>query len=267
MSRIIMPSSDTLAHIDVANLAAILDDAARTAHDVDRLTLIHAIDLETAYQIQKLNVARRLDRGERMVGIKMGFTSIAKMRQMGVDESIWGRLTDGMIVANAGQLGFSKYVHPRVEPEVAFLLKSPLSGAVSTEEALAAVEAVAPAAEIIDSRYRDFKFTHFDVVADNCSSSGFVLGDWQSPCDLSNLGVSLEIDGTVKQSGSTSAILGDPLLSLVAAARLAEAGGDPLQAGWVVMAGAATEAVALQPGMQVRVAVESLGDVGFSVVG
>jgi 2-oxo-3-hexenedioate decarboxylase len=246
-------------------LAALLDEAACGASEVDRLTLLYSIDLATAYQIQQRNIARRLKRGERPVGIKMGFTSVAKMQQMGVNESIWGRLTDAMQVPNRGSFSFSRYIHPRVEPEVAFLLKRPLAGNVSSADALAAVEAVAPAAEIIDSRYRDFKFTHVDVVADNTSAAAFSVGEWQSPRDLSSLAVSLIVDGTTAKSGSTAAILGDPLLSLVAAARLAEAGGEALRAGWIVLAGAATEAVALRPGMQVCVSVETLGDVTFTV--
>jgi 2-oxo-3-hexenedioate decarboxylase len=266
VSRIAMSQTHMNTHSDPERLAAILDEAARGALAVDCITLTHSIDLKSAYYIQKLSIARRLGRGEHLVGIKMGFTSVAKMRQMGVDEAIWGRLTDAMALPNGGKMIFSRYVHPRVEPEVAFLLKHPLVGVVSREQALAAVEAMAPAAEIIDSRFRDFKFTHFDVVADNCSSSSFVLGDWRSPCDLSDLAVSLDIDSEAKQTGSTAAILGDPLLSLVAAAKLAQEGGDSLQAGWVVMAGAATAAVALEPGMHVHVSVESLGDVGFSVV-
>lgn len=250
---------------NISDLAKLLDDAARYAHDVDQLTLTNPIDLAAAYDIQRLNIDRRLERGERLVGAKMGFTSVAKMKQMGVDEMIWGRLTDGMAVENGGNIIFSHYVHPRVEPEVAFLLNRPLAGDVSREEALAAIEAVAPAAEIIDSRYRNFKFSHIDVVADNSSSSGFVIGDWQAPRDLANLAVILEIDGQAAQSGSTAAILGDPILSLVAAARLTEQGGAALRAGWIVLAGAATEAVALHPGARVRVAVQSLGDVTFSV--
>ena len=103
----------------------------------------------------------------------MGFTSRAKMVQMGVDDMIWGRLTNSMLVEDGGEIDISNYVHPRVEPEIAYLLKAPLSGPLSTAEAWNAVEAVAPAMEIIDSRYENFKFTVEDVVADNSSSSGF----------------------------------------------------------------------------------------------
>jgi 2-oxo-3-hexenedioate decarboxylase len=126
-------------------------------------------------------MARRYSRGEKQVGIKMGFTSRAKMVQMGVHDMIWGRLTDGMIVEDGGVTSYRKYVHPRIEPEVAFLLKRELVGTVTPLQAFSAVEAIAPAVEIIDSRYKAFKFSLTDVVADNSSSSGFVVGPWHQP--------------------------------------------------------------------------------------
>ena len=105
-----------------------------------------------------------------------------------------------------------------------------------------------------------------DVVADNCSSSGIVVGSWQSvDCDLTNLGMILEIYGRPRQIGSSAAILGNPIRSLVSAARLSTAAGEPLEAGWIVMAGGATAAEALAAGDFVRNTVQRLGAVGFSV--
>ena len=168
---------------------------------------------------------------------------------MGVSDMIWGRLTDGMIVEDGAPIRLKDYVHPRVEPEVAFLLKAGLAGNVTPLQALSAVEAIAPAMEIIDSRYENFKFSLTDVVADNASSSGFVTGQWHKPdFDFSNLGLVMTFNGKPVQIGSTAAILGHPLRSLVAAARFAQAAGEPLQAGWIVMAGGATAAEALSAG-------------------
>jgi len=171
-----------------------------------------------------------------------------------------------MMVEDGGVIDLKNYVHPRAEPEIAFLLGAPLEGPVTATQALAAVEAVAPAIEIIDSRYRDFKFSLADVVADNSSSSGFILGAWESPePDLSNLGMILEVDGRAVQIGSSGAILGHPARSLAAAARLSTAAGERLEAGWIVMAGGATAAEALRPGTHVRNSVQDLGFCGFSV--
>ena len=248
----------------IALLAERVDEAARTG--VATRQLETPISLEEAYAVQAASIARRYARGQRRIGIKMGFTSRAKMAQMGIDEMIWGRLTDAMLVEDGGTISFARYVHPRVEPEVAFLLKTSLAGIVSAPAALAAVEAVAPALEIIDSRYHDFKFSLTDVVADNSSSSSLVIGPWASPVtDISNLGMILSINGEPRQIGSSAAILGHPIRSLVAAARLAEAAGEPLQAGDVIMAGGATAAEALAIGQTVRLEVQRLGRVEFKV--
>jgi len=241
-----------------------LDDAAREAREVAQIDPEGRMPLEEAYAIQRASIQRRVSRGARRVGVKMGFTSRAKMVQMGVSDVIWGRLTGDMLIEEGMSASFARFVHPRVEPEIALVLKKPLAGQVTAAQALASVEAVAPALEVIDSRYRDFKFTLPDVIADNASSSGFVIGPWCDPReDFSNLGLTMSIDGRVVQVGSTAAILGHPLRSLVAAARLSEAAGEPLQAGWVVMAGGATPAEWLRPGQHVSIEMERLGGAGF----
>jgi 2-oxo-3-hexenedioate decarboxylase len=248
------------------DLAARLDDAARTATPIAQLSTEVTLTLQEAYAVQALSVARRVARGEARIGMKMGFTSRAKMAQMGVDAMIWGRLTRGMAVDEGGTVERKRYVHPRVEPEVAFLIKRRLSGRVTAPEALSAVEAVAPALELIDSRYQDFKFSLTDVVADNSSAAGFILGGWRRPdLDVSNLGIILQLDGGARQIGSTAAILGSPVRSLVAASALAADAGEALEAGSVVLAGGATAAEVLAPGTRVLVEIEHLGRVAFEV--
>jgi 2-oxo-3-hexenedioate decarboxylase len=251
-----------MSHVE--ELAAQLDAAARDAREVAQIDPEGRLSLQDAYAIQRASIERRVSRGARRVGVKMGFTSRAKMAQMGLSDVIWGRLTGDMLIEEGMAASFARFVHPRAEPEIAFLLKKPLLGNVTAAEALASVEAVAPALEIIDSRYRDFKFTLPEVIADNASSSGIVVGPWTDPReDFSNLGLTMSIDGRVVQVGSTAAILGHPLRSLVAAARLSDAAGEPLQAGWVVMAGGATPAEWVKPGHYVSIEMERLGGAGF----
>ncbi len=246
--------------------AQALDKAAREAKAIRQLTESWPLSIEEAYAVQAEAVGLRLERGEKRLGVKLGFTSRAKMAQMGVRDLIRGRLTDQMLVADGGSIDLAAYIHPRVEPEMAFLLKRPLAGNVTLAEAMSAVEAVAPALEIIDSRYLDFKFSLADVIADNCSGAGFVVGAWRAPhFDYSNLGLVMEFNGLPVQIGSTAAILGHPARSLVEAARLAAAAGDSLEAGWIVMAGAATVAEDLRPGLHAQCSMESLGSVSFSV--
>ena len=120
--------------------------------------------------------------------------------------------------------------------------------------------------EVIDSRYENFKFALADVIADNSSSSGFVVGSWNDPHqDISNLGVILEIDGEVVEVGSSAAILGHPLRSLVAAARMVSEGGERIEAGDIVLAGGITAAPTLAKGQSIRTTVQNLGSVSIRV--
>lgn len=260
-SRLTWPMPNTAS---LAALAEHLDDAARHARAVAQLA--EPLTLPLAYEVQRLSVERRLQRGEVRTGVKIAFANRAKLKQMGLREPIWGRLTSGMLVEDTATIDPSLYLHPRVEPEIAFRLARPLSGRVTLPEAVAALEAVAPALEIIDGRYENFTFSLSDVVADNTSASGYVLGPWSDPQgDVGNLRMVLEIDGRPVQTGSSAAILDHPLHSLVAAAWLVAEAGETLRAGDVVMAGSATAPEALEPGCRVRLGVERLGNVGFFV--
>jgi len=249
--------------------ASQLDEAARAGVAVAQLSEIYPdLDVTTGYAIQKLVIQRRVCRGKRIVGIKMGLTSRAKMRQVGVDQVIWGRLTEDMRVDEGSDLTLAGRIHPRAEPEIVFILKKPIAGRVSAAEAMSAVEAVAPGMEIIDSRYRNFKFNLPDVVADNASSSGFVVGPLHpAGTDIGNLGIVVRVDGEAVQIGSSAAILGHPVRALVAAARMVGEAGESLQAGDIVHGGAPTEAVTLHPGMHVRAEVQGLGTVAVAVTG
>ncbi|TBL28720.1 MULTISPECIES: 2-keto-4-pentenoate hydratase [unclassified Micromonospora] len=245
---------------DIAQIAATLDRAADTATAVPQLAAETGLDVDTAYAVQAALVQRRLDRGERLVGLKMGLTSKAKMAQVGVDEVIWGRLTDTMRIPDGGTVDVTGFIHPRVEPEVAFLLDRLPEPGEPVGDFTDAVRAVAPAIELIDSRYANFTFSLPDVIADNTSAGAFVIGPWSPvPDGLENLGVLLEVDGRVAQVGSTAAILGDPRRALDEGIRLAGRHGVRLREGWVFLAGAATAAVPLRAGVRVRAVVEKLG--------
>ncbi|GAB3219130.1 hypothetical protein GCM10027452_40830 [Micromonospora halotolerans] len=191
---------------DIAGIAEKLGAAADTATAIPQLAAETGLDVDAAYAVQAALLQRRLDRGERLVGLKMGLTSKAKMAQVGVDEVIWGRLTDAMRVPDGGTVDVAGFIHPRVEPEVAFLLDRLPEPGEPIGAFTEAVRAVAPALELIDSRYANFTFSLPDVVADNTSAAAFVVGPWSPvPDGLDNLGVLLEIDGRAAQVGSTAA--------------------------------------------------------------
>lgn len=252
---------------DLNSIAEFVDNASRYAKAIPQLSETGKdLTLEQAYEVQRLSVQRRYDRGQIQVGVKMGFTSRAKMIQMGLDEMIWGRLTNTMLVEDGGEIDLKDFVHPRVEPEIAFLLNKPLEGIISPAQAMLAVEAIAPALEIIDSRYENFKFNLADVVADNTSTSAYVVGPWVKPdIDFTNLGMVMSFDGRAVQIGSSAAVLGHPLRALVGASRLVAESGGRLEAGWTVMAGGATAAEVLTSGLHVRLEAQNMGAVSFKV--
>ncbi|AOE83037.1 2-keto-4-pentenoate hydratase [Pseudomonas sp. TCU-HL1] len=251
---------------DIARIAEALDQAARRAEPLPQLSAQTPFSLAEAYQIQRASLQRRYDDGEHCIGIKLGFTSRAKMIQMGVDSLIWGWLTDAMLEEDGGLVDLSRYIHPRAEPEVCFLTRRDIDHPLTLLEAADYIEAVAPALEIIDSRYQTFKFSLEDVVADNCSSSGLTVGPWSRDFSgLANAGVVMRLNGRTVQVGSTAAILGQPLRSLVQASRLLHDAERVLPAGSLVMAGAATAAEALCPGAHVSVEIQGLGESSFNV--
>jgi 2-oxo-3-hexenedioate decarboxylase len=253
--------------MNYSKIASILDNAAFNAEAVSQISQIRKINLEEAYAIQNISMARRYKRSEKFVGIKMGFTSKAKMEQMGVHDLIWGSLTDAMQYFEGEQLEKADFIHPRAEPEVAFLISQEINSHLKAEEIINHIGGVAIAIEIIDSRYQNFKFSLEDVVADNCSSSGFIIGEWQDPgVAYREEDIELLIDGELKQKGNTRAILGDPLQSLVEASRLLEADGSVLSEGNVVLAGAATAAEYIDSARFVEARSSSLGNIRLEIV-
>jgi len=252
--------------IPYKEIATKLDDAALQKMAVDQISLSYPISVEDAYEIQAISIHRRMKRGHKFVGIKLGFTSKAKMIQMGVDELIWGRLTQDMEILEGGSVPASNYIHPRVEPEIAFLTKKKIDRPINLLEAGAYIEAVCGAIELIDSRYSNFKFSLPDVIADNCSSSGYVLGSWHAPkTDLSNVGIVMQVNGKNAALGSSAAILGHPLRSFVKASHLLVANGIDLPEGSLILAGAATEAQAVSGGDRISARFQGLGRVEFEL--
>lgn len=250
--------------MDLNLLAEKVDTAAAKASPIGQLSNEVQFSVDESYEIQRLSIDRRLDRGEKLIGLKMGFTSEAKMKQMGVHDMIWGRLTDSMMVD--GEFDMASHIHPRAEPEICFRVNRDINQELTIEECKAAVDGVCAAIEIIDSRYENFKFSLEDVIADNCSSAGIILGEWKRPdTPLGGLVMKLNVDGETVEEGNSNAILGDPWKSLAAATRLAQQYNQPIIAGSIIMAGASTPALFVKAGQKISVSVESLGEASFVV--
>ncbi len=255
----------------IARLAEHLENAELQAHDVVKITDEHPeMDWDDAYAIQAEILRRKLARGNRVVGLKAGLTSHAKMKQMGVDTPCFGFLVDYFSVADGGEIKISELIHPKVEPEIAFVLKRALKGpGCHIGAVLAATDFVMPGIEIIDSRYRDFKFDLKSVIADNCSSSRFVLGGQAVPVDeldLRTLGVVMEKNGEIVGIGAGAAVLGHPAAAIAMLANHLGARGEEIPAGTMILSGGVTEAVAVKAGDNVNLRIQSLGSTSVRFV-
>ncbi|MGW5237411.1 2-keto-4-pentenoate hydratase [Monashia sp. NPDC004114] len=223
------------------------------------------LDLDTGYRIQDLNLEKRRDRGEQLIGVKLGLTSRAKQQRMGVHVPFVAWLTDAMVLPVGDAVPQSRLIHPRVEPEIVFVMGDRLEGpGVTCARAMAAVESVWGGAELIDSRYRDFRFTAGDVVADNASSGAFVTGPIGLPpaqLDLGLEAVLVEVDGVVVDSATGAAVQGHPGEALALAANDLARRGHAIEPGWIVLTGGMTDAVYAPPGTSVAMHFTHLGSV------
>ncbi len=222
-----------------------------------------------AYSIQEEGIRLREASHEKVIGLKMGLTSEGKRKQMNLDAPLYGVLTDKMEVKNGETFHLKGSIHPKIEPEVAFFIKSELKGIVSREDVLNATDAVCAALEILDSRYDGFKyFSMEDVISDNSSSSHYVLGpkftDFRK-IDLKNLRMRMKVNDETIMEGNSREISDDPVISVIQLAELLSLRGQSIPAGCFVLAGAATAAIALEPGMTVSLEVESLPHLSVSI--
>lgn len=252
-------------------LAAHLDDCMRDARDTTKITDRHPeMDWDDAYAVQDAIRRRQLARGARIVGYKAGLTSHAKMRQMGVDTPVFGFLTDVYDLPEGGECGTSALIHPKVEPEIAFVTKAELKGpGCHIGAVLAATDFVVAGIEVIDSRYRDFKFDLKSVVADNTSAARFVAGGRPlavDGVDLRTLGIVLEKNGLPVAFGAGAAVLGHPAAAIAMLANHLGARGESIPAGSLILSGGITEAVAVEAGDSVTLRVQEIGSVGLRFI-
>jgi len=248
----------------VAALAERVDNAARNRAAIGMLTADHPqMTLGDAYAVQAALRARMEARGTRVTGLKMGLTSRAKMLQMGVTESLHGFITDDGVYGDGAEIPVARFIHPRIEAEIAVVMKSALKGpGCDVTKAAAAIDFVLPAVEIIDSRFADFKFDVLSVVADNTSAAGYVLGGRTrtlGDLDLQTEGVVLTRNGQVAEVGAGAAVLGDPLEAVAMLANQRAALGAEIPAGCLVMTGGITAAIHVHAGDTVVVHYQNLG--------
>jgi 2-oxo-3-hexenedioate decarboxylase len=226
------------------------------------------LDLPTAYQVQQRLIEKRVEAGERIVGVKLGLTSRAKQERMGISSPLTAVLTDAYLLEPGAPLPLGELIHPRVEPEIVFRMGTRLAGpGITMADALAAVESVHAGLEVIDSRFRDFKFTLPDVVADNASSARFVLSaESHSPAglDLAAEACSLSVNGTVVDTATGAAVQGHPAEALALAANALAERGQAIEAGQIVLTGGLTDAVFIGAGDRVTAEFTHLGSLSLA---
>jgi 2-keto-4-pentenoate hydratase len=261
----------TMLSDDVRRAAA---DALRDA-ELDRAPIpplretYPGIDVVDAYEIQLLNIRRRLEAGATIHGHKVGLSSKAMQEMMGVDEPDYGHLLSDMALSMSdAPVRASVYCYPRVEAEVAFILGDTLPGEACTEDdVLAATEAVAPAIELIDSRILDWNIRIADTIADNASSAGFVLGaERVAPGDLDLKGIEARLvkNGEQVAEGRSDAVLGNPVTVVAWLAQKVASFGVTLDAGHVILPGSVHRAIDVAAGDQFEAVFDGLGTVSLS---
>lgn len=277
---------------DFMQIAKILFAARTQARPIAQLSKqgIELTRLE-AYQVQEAGILLREQSGEKRIGLKMGLTSEGKRKQMNLDSPLYGELTDKMQILHTphdaggkAEINIAGLIHSKIEPEIAFLITQDLEGTVTREQVLEATSAICACMEILDSRYEQFKyFSMEDVIADNSSSSHYILGPWVKDfknLDLRKLKMKMSARLTTNAANNTinntdneivhealaSEISGDPVVSIIELCRLLALRGRKLKANTFVLAGAATAAVELKEGLQVSLLVDHLPPLHINVI-
>jgi 2-keto-4-pentenoate hydratase len=264
----------------VAQAAERLTLAARTGVPTSPVRdVLGSTDVALAYQVQNALTAARKAAGARVVGRKVGLTSTAVQRQLGVDQPDFGVLFDDMLVPSGAEVDSGRLIAPKAEAEIAFVLSADMDGfaaglspdapvsAADRAAAAAAVGYAVAALEIVDSRVAGWDITITDTVADNASSALYVLGDKRVPLGEfapAEVIMNLEKNGAPASSGNGAACLGDPLNALTWLARTAASLGAPLRAGDVVLSGALGAMVTAEPGTEITAELSTLGRVSVT---
>lgn len=259
------------AQSHVADIARILIDAENAGRQTDKIINSYPdLSERDAYAAQLAVVEQRLNEGQTVVGKKVALTNRAVQQVLGVDQPVFGHLLSGMMVAESEPISCSTLLQPKIEPEIAFVMKRDLFGpGVTAASVLWATAGVVPALEIPGPRIRDWKFTVRDIAADNAFGSKVVLGGVLTPLkglDLRLVGVMFERNGQLVSTGAGAAALGNPV-DVVAwlANKLAEFGVG-LKAGDVVLPGALVVAPDVHPGEHYKATFDRLGPVSANFV-
>jgi len=254
----------------VVELAEKLKQASTTKKAIDPLTTAKEnLTLDDAYAIQLYNINEKLNEGKEVVGKKIGLTSKAMQDSLGVNEPDYGHLLNDMVIPTDKPVVYKDQVmQPRVEGELAFVLKDDLVGPdVTVEEVLAATESIVASIEVVDSRVEDWNITLRDTVADNASSAMYVLGEkFQKPDEVDRINVEMQLykNDELINEGTGADVLGDPAYCVAWLANKLHQYDIELKAGEVILAGALSAAIDAKPGDEFTCTfTEGFGDVSL----
>lgn len=256
----------------IENIATDLFEAEKKGYEVDKFTADNpALDTPLAYQVADHLIDMKIKHEKtRVVGRKLGLTSKAKMQQMNVNEPCYGTLLANMACSENEPISVSSFIHPKIEPEIAFVFNQTLEGPyISIPQVLEATAYIAPALEIIDSRYRNFSFTLPDVIADNASSSRYIIGGQLSqPADyqLDLIGMVFRKNGKIVSTGTGAAVMGHPARAIAWLANKLAQSGKSIKAGEIVLSGALAQAVTIAENDHVSVSFDGIGSVSASFI-
>lgn len=261
----------TLSKDQLSAIALHVDEAQTNGRSLTLPTAEHeGFDIACGYAVQDLLRAQWQARGRRLVGYKAGLTSRAKMAQMKVDTPTFGFITADMAVPDGGVCPTKLLSRPRVEPEIAFLMKRDIPSRLLTEaDVMAATEFIAPAIEIIDSRYADYKFDLPSVVADNSSSARYVIGGRPrrpDEIDLRTIGIIVLQNGEIVGEAASGAVLGNPARTIVMLSGWLAERGETLAGGSLILTGGACEARLVSAGDSICARFQDMGDVAVRFV-
>lgn len=247
-------------------LAEMLLEAEEKRKPIPPLTETNpGISVDEAYRIQLRVIERKRSFGQVVVGKKIGITSRAMQVMLGVDEPDYGHILNSMVVMEGEKIPTADLIQPRIEGELAFVLKEDLKGpGVTLTDVIRCSEGVIPSLEIIDSRIVDWKIKLPDTVADNASSARIVLGGTITPIfalDLRTVGMLLEKNGEMVANAAGAAVLGNPAQAVAWLANKLAVYGIALRKGEVILSGSLTAAVPVAAGDFIRADFGVLGDV------
>ena len=250
----------------ISAVAAQLRQAAESGQAIAPIRdQLSAGGVAAAYAVQKANTDHYLKQGRRLVGRKIGLTSIAVQKQLGVDSPDFGMLFADMALYDGQEVALGKVLQPKVEAEIAFVLERDLEHADATlADVISAVAYALPAVEIVGSRIANWNIKLLDTIADNASSGLFVLGTQPKKLDALDLrlcGMAMERRGEPVSFGAGAACLGNPLNAALWLARTMVAVGSPLKAGDIIMSGALGPMVGVAPGDVLETRIHGLGTV------